>query len=93
MRLYIKILTETDLYETDKEVHNLVEWVNVSGQIKANNNEICNLTGEYKKIEPECKEGVRKRLGRIKVLCKARNELYEKTEHFERAEAANRKRV
>ena len=78
VRLCVKILTETDLYETDKEVHNLVEWVNVSEQIKANNNEIRNLTGEYKKIEPECREGVRERLERMKELCKERNELYEK---------------
>ena len=78
MRLCIKILTETDLYETDKEVHNLVEWVNISGQIKANNNEIRNLTGEYKKIEPECRGGVWERLKRMKELCKEWNDLYEK---------------
>ena len=78
VRLCAKILTETDLYETDKEVYNLVDWVCVSEQIKANNNEIRNLTGEYKKIEPECREGVRERLERMKALCKERNELYEK---------------
>ena len=44
----------------------------------ANNNEISILTGEYKKIEPECRKGVRGRLGRMKAHCKERNELYEK---------------
>ena len=78
VRLCTKILTETNLYETDKEVGNLVDWVCVSEQIKVNNNEIRNLTGEYKKIEPECREGVRERLERMKALCKERNELYEK---------------
>ena len=78
VRLCTKILTETDLYETDKEIHNLVDWVCVSEQIKTNNNEIRNLIGEYKKIEPECREGVRERLERMKALCKERNELYEK---------------
>ena len=50
----------------------------VSEQIKENNNEIRNLTGEYKKIEPECREGIRERLERMKALCKERNVLYEK---------------
>ena len=44
----------------------------------ANYNEISILTGEYKKTEPKCREGVRGRLGRMKALCKERNELYEK---------------
>lgn len=39
---------------------------------------IRNLTGEYKRIEPECKEGTRERLERIKALCKEQNELYKK---------------
>ena len=39
---------------------------------------IRNLTGEYKRIEPECKEGTRERLERIKALCKEQNELYVK---------------
>ena len=78
VRLCTKILTETDLYETDKEIHNLVDWVCVSEQIKTNNNEIRNLIGEYKKIEPECREGVRERIERMKALCKERNKLYEK---------------
>ena len=78
VRLCTKILIETDLYDTDKEIRNLIDWVCVLEQIKANNNEIRNLTGEYKKIEPECREGVRERLERMKALCKERNELYEK---------------
>ena len=78
VRLCTKILTETDLYETGQEIRNLIDWVCVSEQIKANNNEIRSLTGEYKKIEPECREGVRERLERMKTLCKERNSLYEK---------------
>ena len=78
VRLCIKILIETDLYDTDKEIRNLIDWVCVSDQIKENNNEIRNLTGGYKKIEPECREGVRERLERMKAICKERNELYEK---------------
>ena len=69
---------ETDLYETDKEVQNLIDWVCLSEQIKENNNTIRNLTGEYKKIEPDCREGVRAQLERMKELCKERNNLYEK---------------
>ena len=70
--------TETDLYETDKEVQNLIDWVCLSEQIKENNNTIRNLTGEYKKIQPDCREGVRAQLERMKQLCKERNNLYEK---------------
>ena len=49
-------------------------------QIEENNSEICNLTGEYKKIEPEPerREGLRERLKRMKALRKARKVLYEK---------------
>ncbi len=36
------------------------------------------MTGEYKKIEPDCREGVRAQLERMKELCKERNNLYEK---------------
>ncbi len=43
-----------------------------------NNKTIRNLTGEYKKIEPDCREGVRTQLERMKELCKKRNALYEK---------------
>jgi len=36
------------------------------------------MTKEYKKIEPDCREGVRAQLVRMKELCKERNELCEK---------------
>jgi len=78
IRLCAKIAAETDLYETDKEVQNLIDWVCLSEQIKENNNTIRNLTGEYKKIELDCREGVRAQLERMKELCKERNSLYEK---------------
>jgi len=35
------------------------------------------VTGEYKKIELDCREGVRAQLERMKELCKERNSLYE----------------
>ena len=73
-----KIVAGTDLYKTDKEVRNLIDWVCLSEQIKENNNTIRNLTGEYKKIEPDCREEVRVQLERMKELCKERNNLYEK---------------
>lgn len=47
-------------------------------QIKENNNVIRNLTGEYKKIEPDCREGVWAQLERMNELCEERNNLYEK---------------
>ena len=50
IRLCAKIVADTDLYETDREVQNLIDWVCLSEQIKENNNTIRNLTGEY------CKE-------------------------------------
>lgn len=78
VRLCAKILTETDLYDTDKEMQNLIDWVLVSEQMKENNNIIRNLTGEYRQIEPECREGVKEKLERMKELCKERNSLYEK---------------
>ena len=78
VRLCAKILTETELYDTDMEVRNLIDWIFVSEQIKTNNNTIRNLTGEYKKIEPDCREGVRAQLERMKEFCKERNNLYEK---------------
>lgn len=78
VRLCAKILAETDLYETDTEVRNLIDWVCVSGEIKENNNKIRSLTGEYKQIEPECRGGVREKLERMKTLCEERNDLYEK---------------
>ena len=100
IRLCAKIVADTDLYETDKEVQNLIDWVCLSEQIKENNNTsrrsrsqrikctfllikennntIRSLTGEYKKMEPDCREGVRAQLERMKELCKERNNLYEK---------------
>ena len=53
VRLCAKILSETDLYDMDMEVRNLIDWICVSEQIKSNNNEIRSLTGEYKRIEPD----------------------------------------
>ena len=84
VRLCAKILTETDLYDTDIEMRNLIDWVCVSEQIKTNNNTIRNLTGEYKKIEPDCREGVRAQLERMKKLCKERNNLYEEQNDLKR---------
>ncbi len=78
IRLCAKIVADTDLYETDKEVQNLIDWVCLSEQIKENNNTIRNLTREYKKIELDCREGARAQLERMKQLCKERNSLYEK---------------
>ncbi len=78
IRLCAKTVAETDLYETDKEVQNLIDWICLSEQIKENNNTIRNLTNEYKKIEPDCREGVWAQLERMKELCKERNNLYEK---------------
>lgn len=43
-----------------------------------NNNEIRSLTGEYKRIEPDCREGVRAQMEHMKALCKERDSLYEK---------------
>ena len=34
IRLCAKIVADTDLYETDKEVQNLIDWVCLSEQIK-----------------------------------------------------------
>ena len=59
-------------------MQNLKDWVCLSEQIKTDNNTTRNLTGGYKKIEPDCREGVRAQLERIKELCKERNNLYEK---------------
>ena len=84
VRLCAKILTETDLYDTDIEMRNLIDWICVSEQIKTNNNTIRNLTGEYKKIESDCREGVRAQLERMKKLCKERNNLYEEQNDLKR---------
>ncbi len=78
VRLCAKILAETDLYEADAEVRDLIDWVCVSGQMKENNNKIRSLTGEYKQIEPECRKGIREKMERMKELCEERNSLYEK---------------
>ena len=78
IRLCAKVLSETDLYETDRKVRNLIDWICVSEQIKSNNNEIRSLAGEYKRIEPDCREGVGAQLERMKSLCKERNSLYKK---------------
>lgn len=78
VRLCAKIVAETNLYETDKEVQNLIDWVCLPEQIKENNNTIRNLTGEYKKIESDCRDEIRVQLERMKELCKERNSLYEK---------------
>ncbi len=51
IRLCAKIVAETDLYETDREVQNLIDWVCLSEQIKENNNTIRNLMGEHKKMD------------------------------------------
>ena len=59
-------------------MQNLIDWVCLPEQIKENNNTIRNLTEEYKKIEPDCREEVRARLERMKELCKERNGFYEK---------------
>ena len=67
VRLCAKILSETDLYDTDIEVRNLIDWICVSEQIKSNNNEIRSITGEYKRIEPDCREGVRTQFGAHEV--------------------------
>lgn len=78
VRLCTKILTQTDLYDMDMEVRDLVDWICVSEQMKENNNRIRSLAGEYKQIEPECREGVIEKLERMKKLCEERNSLYGK---------------
>lgn len=78
VRLCAKILSETDLYEMDKEVRNMLDWICVSEQMKANNNEIRKLTGEYKRIEPDCRQGVREQIERMRALCEDRDSLYDK---------------
>ncbi len=78
IRVCPSIVADTDLYETDKEVQNLIDGVCLSEQIEENKNTIRNLTGEYKKMEPDCREGVRAQLERMKELCKERNNLYGK---------------
>ena len=55
LQLHVKFLIKTELYNTDMDVSNLIDWICVSEQIKMNNNTIRNLTGEYKKKEPDCR--------------------------------------
>ena len=77
MRICTKIVAETELYVTDLEMQNLIDWVCVSGQIKENNNRIRELTGEYKQMESGCREGVREKLERMKEVCRERDNLFE----------------
>ncbi len=84
VRLCVKIISEIDLYETDMEVRHLIDWICLSEKIKSNNNEIRSLTGEYKRIEPDCREGVRVQLECMKSLCKERDSLYEKQNDLRR---------
>ena len=70
-------LAETNNTMQSNEIFKF-DWICVSEQIRTNNNTIRNLTGEYKKIEPDCREGVKAQLERMKELCKERNNLYEK---------------
>lgn len=59
LRLCTKGVAKTDLYETGKEVQKLADWVCLPEQIKENKNMIMSQTREYKKIDPDCREGVR----------------------------------
>lgn len=81
MQLYLTVLDEQVKLPDENpsiEVRSVIDWICVSEQIKENNNIIRNLTGEYKKTEPDCREGVRAQLERLKELCKERNNLQEK---------------
>ncbi len=60
------------------EVRNLIDWVCVSEQIKSNNNKRRSLSGEYKRIELDCREGLREQVGCKKLFCKKRDSLYER---------------
>jgi hypothetical protein len=46
--------------------------------VQAYTRDIRSITGEYKRIEPDCREGVRTQLEHMKSLCKERESLYEK---------------
>ena len=46
VRLCMKILIETELYDMDMEVRNLVDWICVSERMKENNNKIRSLPGK-----------------------------------------------
>ena len=79
-RLAAKVLDKymRDFQRRNPTLRNLIDWICVSEQIKSNNNEIRSITGEYKRIEPDCREGVRTQLEHMKSLCKERESLYEK---------------
>ena len=77
MRICTKIVVETELYVTDPEMQNLIDWVCVSGQIKENNNRIRELTGKYKQIELGCRDGVQEKLEQMKEVCRERDNLFE----------------
>ena len=47
VRMCAKILLETDLYDTDIEVRNLIDWICVSEQIKTNNNETVRIVCSF----------------------------------------------
>ena len=72
-------------------MQNLIDWICLSEQIKKNNNTIRNVTGEYKKIELDCREGVRAQLKRMKELCKERDSLYEKQNDLKERKWYNQK--
>lgn len=63
VRLCAKILTETDLYETNTEVRNLIDWVCISGQIKENNNKIRSLAGRIQTNRTRVSRGCQRKIG------------------------------
>ncbi len=65
-------------HELHRSIKLIFLAISVTKMLDHNNNTIRNLTGEYKKIESDCREGVRAQLERMKELCKERNNLYEK---------------
>ena len=81
VRLCAKILQYVDITE-DKEAENLIQWVIINNNLKENNNEIRNVTADYKKVQPEVYSGIREALKANQEICKKRNELYEKQQDF-----------
>ena len=73
-----KEVMERNIHAYDEDVKWQLAEPGALMSAKANNNTIRNLTGEFKKIEPDCRNGVRAQLERMKELCKERNNLYEK---------------
>ena len=51
--------------------------------IQQYNNTVRCLTGKYRKMEPDCQEGARAQLERVKKFCKERKRLYEKQNDLE----------